>query len=268
MKVNEVYCGECADVLQKEFPDNCVDLIVTSPPYDDLREYDGKYVFDFNKIAIQLSRVIKDGGVIVWVVADETKDFCESLTSFKQAIFFVEECGLNLLDTMIYEKANGPAPYPGLRRYPSWFEYMFIFSKGRPKTFNPISDVLTKSGGGKLNKGMTSRQPDGSLRKTGSYITKDYRMRHNVWRYDVGFNKDTKDKIALKHPARFPEQLARDHILTWSNPGDVVLDPMCGSGTTLKMAKMLGRKWVGIDINPEYVDISRQRVKSVMKAFL
>jgi len=133
---NTIIQGDCIDIM-KTIPDNNIDLTVTSPPYDNLRDYNG-YTFDFEGIAKELFRVTKDGGVVVWVVADQTSKFCESLSSFKQAIYFVEECGFNLLDTMIYHKSNYAPAYPTLRRYANTFEYMFVFSKGKPSTFNPI----------------------------------------------------------------------------------------------------------------------------------
>lgn len=259
--VNKVYCGDCLEVM-KLFSKECIDLSVTSPPYDTVRAYEG-YAFDYKHTARELYRVTKNGGIVVWVVGDSTKNFCESLSSFKQAIYFVEKCGFNLLDTMIYEKRGGPSPYPNLRRYSPWFEYMFVFSKGRPATFNPIKDKPTKSGGGKLNSGNTARQRDGSMKGSGSYTTKKYTTRHNVWKYDVGKGKDTKDVVALAHPARFPEKLVHDHIVSWSNEGDTVLDPFAGSGTTLKVAKQTNRNYVGIEVSEKYCTIIQERLNAV-----
>ncbi len=257
--INKIILGNCVDIM-KYIPDNIIDLTITSPPYDNLRTYENKCdCFEFKPIAEELYRITKIGGVVVWIVNDETKNFCESLTSFKEAIYFVENVGFNLLDTIIYEKIGGPSPYPGLKRYSPWFEYMFVLSKGKPKKFNPIKDKLTKAGENKLNSG-TARQRDGSLKKTGSYITNKYTIRHNVWKYDVGKNKDTKDILALKHPARFPEKLAYDHIISWSNPKDIVLDPMCGSGTTCKMALKANRNYIGIEIVQKYYRIAIKRI--------
>lgn len=253
---NKIICGNCAEILQS-FPDGFIDLVVTSPPYDNLRDYTG-YTFDFTEIAQQIERIIVPGGVIVWVVGDETKNFCESLSSFKQAIYFVETCGLNLLDTMIFQKLNYAPAYPTMRRYAQTFEYMFVFSKGKPKTFNPIQKdkqptTLARSqyGGSKF------------IRKDGTYTvpkviqnTNPTKDACNVWGYGVG-----KDKLG--HPAVFPEKLAQDHILSWCNPGDTVLDPMCGSGTTLKMAKILGRNYIGIDISQKYCDMTEKRLEEI-----
>ena len=256
MEINKIYCGDSASLL-KEIPDKFVDLTVTSPPYDNLRDYEG-YNFDFHNIANQLFRITKEGGIVVWVVCDQTTDFSESLTSFEQAIYFVKRAGFKLLDTMIYQKKGSPSPYPNMRRYAPIFEYMFVFSKGKPKTFNPIKDRENKSFG-KINSGNTARQKDGKTIQTGSYLQEQFSIRTNVWVYDVGKNKDTKDDV-LEHPARFPELLAKDHILTWTNEGDIVLDCFVGSGTTTKIAKQLYRNFIGIDISEKYCKMAEKRL--------
>lgn len=250
--LDRFYVSECVEFLQENISDNFIDLTVTSPPYDSLRDYNG-FKFDYRNLAKELFRITKVGGVVVWIVGDETKDFRESLSSFKQAIYFVEDAGFNLLDTMIYQKKNVPPTYPNMKRYVPSFEYMFIFSKGKPKTFNPIIDRKNLYAG-ETKTGDTQRQKDGSTKKVRGYIPKEFGMRFNSWIYDVGKNKDTKDSLAFKHPARFPEKLAEDHIVTWSNEKDIVLDPMCGSGTTCKMAKVNNRQFIGIDISEEYIN--------------
>jgi len=261
--VNKIICGDCTKVLAG-FPADYIDLTVTSPPYDNLRDYNG-YTFDFEPIAAELWRVTKLGGIVVWVVGDQTKDFCESLTTAKQKIYFVEDCGFNLLDTMIYEKDGYPAQNPNMMRYMEAFEYMLIFCKGKPKTYNPIMDRITKTYGESRNKftrRQKRRQKDGSTKYTkNGFMIGPVSSRNNLWKYSTGYLKVTKDKQAYQHPAIFPEVLARDHIISWSNPGDVVLDPMCGSGTTLKMAKEQGRQYIGIDISQEYCKLSQRRVE-------
>ena len=256
--MNEIICGNCVDVMAT-FPDNYIDLTVTSPPYDNLRDYKG-YEFDFECIANELYRITKQGGVVVWVVGDATKDFCESLTSFRQAICFVDICGFNLLDTMIYEKNGYPPQYPNMMRYVGAFEYMLVFSKGKPNTFNPIHDRLNSQVGAKRD-ASTQRQTDGSTKKTktGFEIGK-ISKRTNIWKYNTGYMKVTSDKWAYNHPAIFPEKLANDHIITWSNEGDLILDPMCGSGTTCKMAMVNNRNYIGIDTSEEYCEIARNRI--------
>ena len=237
-------------------PDNCIDLTVTSPPYDDLRKYNG-YLFDFEGVAQQLYRVTKTGGAVVWVVGDSVQKGSETLNSFTQALYF-KEFGFNVHDTMIFVKST--SPFPEQNRYNQKFEYMFVFTKGKPTTSNLQKEIAHSnlSRIGKRDGGY--RQQDGSI-EAGKYDSrKKEKTKGNVWYYPVGMNCTTKDKFAFQHPAMFPEQLAHDHILSWSNEGDLVFDPMCGSGTTLKMAKKLGRNYLGIDISEEYCEISRRRV--------
>ena len=251
MEPDKIITGDSAVVLQS-FPPDCIDLTVTSPPYDNLRTYNG-FVFDFETIAKQLFRVTKEGGVVVWVAGDETKNFCESLTSFKQALFFVE-CGFNLLDTMIYFKENYAPAYPSLKRYANQFEYMFVFSKGKPKTFNPVQrEKVVKN---YKDKRSYFRQKDGSQKLKLITNNRDTKDASNVW----SFPTTVTDKKAKGHPAIFPEPLAQDHISSWSNEGDVVLDCFCGSGTTPKMAKLLNRHYIGIDTSAEYVALANERL--------
>ena len=255
LELNKIHHGDCLE-LMKDIPDNTIDLTVTSPPYDNLRTYNG-YSFDFEGIAKELYRITKQGGVVVWVVGDATVKGSETLTSFKQALYF-KEIGFNVHDTMIYHK-NNPMPYKH-NRYLPCFEYMFIFSKGKPKTFNPIL-VETVNPSGKLT--TTQREKDGIKRKGNGYGKQrnKTRYKYNIWSYNVGKSQTTKDDIAFRHPAIFPEKLAEDHILSWSNPGDIVFDPMAGAGTTCKMAMLNDRKYLGIEISKEYVDIANKRIE-------
>ena len=254
MEINKIYNMDCLEGL-KMLDDNCIDLTVTSPPYDDLRKYNG-YSFDFENIAKELYRVTKDGGVVVWIIGDQTTNFNESGTSFKQTLYF-KEIGFNLLDTMIYLKANYPPAYPNMKRYANQFEYMFVFSKGKPKTFNPkqVPKADIRSSTAKI----TIRQKDGSLKERIADCSKTTKNATNVWCYSTGGNTAT-DKIAFKHPAIFPEKLAQDHILSWSNEGDIVMDIFMGSGTTAKMALLNNRQFIGFEISKEYCDIAYNRI--------
>jgi len=240
----QLHQGDCVEVM-REMESECIDLTVTSPPYDNLRDYNG-YTFNFEPIADQLYRITKPGGVVVWVVGDATIDGSETGTSFRQALYF-KEIGFNLHDTMIWHKKN-PLPLQHNRYQPS-FEYMFVFSSGAPTSFNPITEDVKGVKGGALKK----RSRDGAMVAFNSPrgINKK-KYRHNVFVYAVGERS--------RHPAIFPESLARDHILSWSNPGDVVLDPMAGSGTTLKVADRLGRHAIGIEISEEYCELIRERL--------
>ncbi len=231
-------------------PPESVDLVVTSPPYDDLRTYGG-HVWDFERLAGELTRVLKHGGVIVWVVADATVNGSETLTSMRQAIHFKDVCGLNVHDTMVYQK-NGQGAVGSIRAYWQEWEYMLVLAKGEPHAVNRIED-RKKARMGKETVNSSRRKADGTMPESKRIITKEMGIRPNVWKYDTG-GRDT------DHPAPFPHALASDHIQSWSNPGDVVLDPFAGSGTTLKAAKELGRRFLGIEINPEYVKICHRRL--------
>jgi len=256
--LNTINCSDCVTILSK-FPSSCIDLTLTSPPYDTLRDYK-EFSFDFKKIASQLYRVTKKGGVVVWVIGDSTENGSETGSSFRQALYF-KEIGFNLHDTMIYQKSG--FAFPSKNRYHQIFEYMFIFSKGRPKTFNPIKDKPNKT---QYTFSKKRRNKDGSMSHTNDTSrikVSEFGMRTNIWKYTTGRGNSTKDSIAFKHPAIYPEKLCKDHIETWTNPEDVVLDPMMGSGTTLKVAKHLRRKYIGIDISEEYCQIARERLKLV-----
>ena len=251
---NSIINGNCVEVM-KGFDDEVVDLTITSPPYDDLRNYKG-YVFPFEDIAKELYRVTKQGGVVVWVVADATIEATETGTSFKQALFF-KEIGFNLHDTMIFKKKN-PIPQIYRKRYNNEFEYMFVLSKGIVKTHNPIM-VDCLHAGLELN-GTTYKNysKNEQTREKFANPVKDKKIKGNIWEYVVG--KKQEDQEAKGHPAPFPCDLVRDHVASWTNHGDVVFDPMCGSGTTPRVAAELGRNYIGIDISPEYCEMARKRV--------
>lgn len=257
--MNKIIQGDCLEVL-KSFKEECIDLTITSPPYDNLRDYKG-YEISFEPLIKELFRVTKKGGVIVWVVGDATVKGSETGNSFRQALMFIDN-GFKLHDTMIYEKntSSFPARRTG-KRYTQIFEYMFVFSKGAPKTANLICDKPNKWAGVTNWGKNTHRNKKGDLLETKNIKpVPDFSPRNNIWKYIVGGGFGTKDKIAYKHPATFPEKLAEDHIKTWSNEGDLVLDPMAGSGTTLKMAKMNNRKFIGVEIANEYVEIIKERL--------
>lgn len=253
----ELWLGDCVEEI-KNIPDNTIDLTVTSPPYDNLRTYNGNikhWSFEkFKEIAKELYRVTKDGGVVVWIVGDATVNGSETGTSFRQALHFMD-CGFNLHDTMIWEKPTFTATGSLRVRYAPVFEYMFVFSKGKPKTFNPIKDKQNVSAGRKIH--GTIRQKDGSTKKQsciGNEI-QEFGQRHNIWK--ICPEKSNKNR---KHPAVFPEQLANDHIISWSNEGDIVLDCFMGSGTTGISALNNGRKFIGIEIDENYFNMSKSRM--------
>ena len=245
MEINKIYNENCLETMAK-MPDNFIDLTVTSPPYDNLREYKG-YSFAFEEIAKELFRITKQGGVVVWVVGDATMNEGESGTSFKQALFF-KEIGFNLHDTMIYKKANA-MPNANSKRYRQCFEYMFILSKGEPNTFNPIMVDVKRFDVGK------QRQKNGSIENYEKKYSKNKERKiDNIFEYGVG-------GLNTGHPAIFPEQLANDHIISWSKENDLIYDPFMGSGTTAKMAIFNNRKYIGSEISEEYCKIIETRIK-------
>jgi DNA modification methylase len=231
-------------------PDGFVDLTVTSPPYDSLRDYNG-YTFDFESIAAELYRVTKEGGVLVWVVGDETRKGNETGTSFRQALCF-KDIGFNLHDTMIWYKPNS-FNFGSNACYRQSFEYMFVLSKGKIGTVNLIKDKPAKLAGQKV-KGAR-KHADGTRDAVPDFIVGDHKKRDNVWSIQVGADKSG-------HPAVFPDALANDHILSWSNEGDLVYDPMSGSGTVAKMAVANGRHFICSEISEEYCIEAEEKVRS------
>lgn len=254
---NDIILGDAAEKL-KDIPSESVDLVVTSPPYDSLRKYNGignTWNHEkFKLIANELKRVLKPGGVIVWVVNDKIEKGSKTGTSFRQALYF-QEIGLNINDTMIWEKGN-PLPQTKQPRYSACFEYMFIFSKGTPKTFNPIMRQCKL--GGKLYDSTAKNMDGESGRHKLTYIVNKEMVDYNIWKIAVAQNK-------TKHPAVFPYEIPYRHIKTWSNEGDVVLDPFMGSGTTALAAIDLNRKYIGIEMVKEYYDICMERIKEKEK---
>lgn len=252
MKTNYIECGDCA-MLLKNLPDESIDLVVTSPPYDTMRTYDG-FNFDFETIAKELYRATKDGGVVVWIVGDETIDGSETGTSFRQALYF-KEIGFNIHDTMIWNKGGFTATGTLQVRYASVFEYMFVFSKGKPKAFNPIKDRKNISYGGIIS--GTIRQKDGTTKRMSSQgkPSMEYGQRFNIWEISPSGKNET------DHPAVFPLQIARDHIKSWSNVGDIVLDPFLGSGTTAIASILEHRKYIGFEISERYFGMAKKRIE-------
>ncbi len=257
--INTVIHADSAQYL-KQLPDACIDMVMTSPPYDDLRDYDGQAAWDFTvfaAIAGELYRVLKPGGVIVWVVGDKTQNGAKTLTSYRHALYF-QELGLSMYDVIIYEKAGSGPPHNN--RYFNAFEYMFVLSKGKPKTIHILKDKPNKWAGQPTYGEITRREKDGTLTKKGRKVVQEFGVRTNIWKYANGKGYATKDAIAYAHPAIFPEQLALDHIMSWSDEGDVILDPFGGSGTTGKIAAQLNRRWILIEAVGEYCDIARSRI--------
>ena len=269
MKKNILYNENCLDTMSK-MESESIDLILTSPPYDDLRTYNkhlsgnktqyNGYSFPFEDICKELYRITKKGGVVVWVVGDATNKGSETGTSFRQALFF-KECGFDIYDTMIYQKTG--TPFPQKHRYNQTFEYMFVLSKGKPTIFNPIMKKNVTAGA--VRNSRKFRNADGEMISgfNGKPIN-EYGIENNIWLIKNGMNKSTKDTIAFEHPAIFPEELAIKHVITWTKKGDIVYDPFMGSGTTAKASILLGRYWVGSELDKHYTEITNERIKNVV----
>lgn len=261
MEKNKIYNMDCVEGM-KRLQEGSIDLTITSPPYDNLRHYNG-YSWNFEATAQELYRVTKPGGVVVWIVGDATIEGSETGTSFRQALYFMD-CGFRLHDTMIYQKNSLPMNH---NRYEQDFEYMFVFSKGKPATFNPIRVPCKYPEKENARQNSYFSETDEVNRKARSNkkrkpVGKD-KIKGNIWYFTTGKNHSTKDDVAFKHPAIFPEQLATDHILSWSNPGDTILDPFMGSGTTAKMAILNQRNFIGFEISEEYCAIAEERLESL-----
>ena len=256
-------CGDSLTEIPKLIQEGIqVDLTVTSPPYDNLRTYESELEWNFNifkEIAELLYQITAEGGIVVWIVNDATIDGSETGTSFKQALYF-KEIGFNLHDTMIYRKTG--LSYPMTTRYYPNFEYMFILSKGIPKTVHLLKDRKNKTKGCPVT--STERQQNGILRKSSGAkkgrITKEYGVRWNIWEYNTGYGNSSKDKLAFEHPATMPVQLAIDHILSWSNEEDIVFDCFMGGGTTGVACQQTNRKFIGIEKVQKYYDICTKRI--------
>lgn len=261
--VGKILCGDNVEFMQC-LPQDCIDLVVTSPPYDNLRDYENSLIWSFDKfkdVATELYRIMKPGGVVVWVIGDKTQKGNKSLTSFRQALFF-QELGFNMYDIIIYEKAGTSPPHPN--RYFNAYEYMFILSKGKIGTVNLLRDKKNTWGGHETYSEVTRREKDGTLTKKEKKVINEFGVRTNIWRYVNGKGHAATEKVAHEHPAIFPEKLVEDNILSWSNAGDIVLDIFGGSGTTIKMAEKLNRRWMYVDKVREYCDIA---VKRMSQAF-
>lgn len=256
LQLNKIYSENCLDTMRR-IPDGFIDMSITSPPYDDLRDYNG-YHFPVEEIAAGLFAKTKEGGVVVWVVGDRTVNGDETLSSFSHAFAF-REAGFRIHDTMIYAK-NNPIPSDCGKRYRQCFEYMFCFSKGQPKTFNPLTQPI------KHEKAFKSFR----ITKVGrndlahDHVAPKERKVNNIFFYNVG-TSSSKDKIAFEHPAIFPEQLVEDQVRSWSNRGEVVYDPFMGSGTTAKIAHLLKRRWLGSEISSEYVTLAEKRLRPYLE---
>lgn len=258
VETDKIYNENCLLTMAR-MPDSLVHLVITSPPYDDMRQYSGNSFTEFESVANELFRIVADGGVVVWIVGDQTTRGDESGTSFRQALYF-KEVGFKLFDTMIYQKPPRGA-VGNNKGYWQAFEYMFVFSKGDPKTINLLYDRENKDE--REGDRSRKRQYDGTLKPIKRAGFGKFGRRTNIWQYLIGRGHSASDDVAYNHPAIFPEKLARDHILSWSDEGDIIYDPFMGSGTTAKMARDTGRAYIGSEISTEYCEIAEKRLNEV-----
>ncbi|GAB6742071.1 site-specific DNA-methyltransferase [Streptococcus uberis] len=258
--VSKMILGDSVEELKK-IDDNSIDGVITSPPYDNLRSYEkesSEWNFEiFESIANELYRVMKEGSIMCWVVGDSVVNGAKTLTSYKQAIYF-QSIGFNMYDVLIYQKTGSGPPHKN--RYFNSFEYIFVLSKGKPKTINLLKDKPNKWAGYTTYGEVTRREVDGRLTKKGKKIINQFGIRTNVWTYKNGKGQTTKDKIAHNHPAIFPEKLVEDCLKSWTNEGDLILDPFGGSGTTAKISKNLNREYIYIEKEEKYFDIAKERL--------
>jgi site-specific DNA-methyltransferase (adenine-specific) len=261
--INEIICGDSAKVL-KNLPSNSIDLVITSPPYDNIRKYNG-FSFDLHATGIEIFRVLKDGGIAVMVIQDQTKDFGKSLTSFRTIVDWVDQIGFKLFETVIYRK-NGTEGAWWKCRFRVDHEYMPIFLKGnKPNYFNKESLKIPSKHGGKIMTGSGNRKTDGTTTKTVTRAINFTKCRGTIWDYLMAGDKDN---LKRKHPAVFPDKIPFDFIQCFCPPNGVVLDPFIGSGSTAVAAKLLKRNYIGIDISKEYCNLAEERLKRTLEPML
>lgn len=255
--IGEFIVGDCVDAL-RSIPSESVDATVFSPPYDNIRDYNKNWHLDIESLGQELNRVTKDGGVACVVIGDGTKDFAKSLTTFRWAINWVDHCGWRLFECCIYSRHGNPGAWWS-KRFRVDHEYILIFFKGKkPKFFDKSSLMITSKHAGKIYSG-TDRLTNGGFKKINPKPVNPKKCRGTIWPFATSNTEG--NRLKLEHPATYPDKLAEDLVACFSKPGDTVLDPMCGSGTTPVVASRLGRHFIGIDINPEYAEIAKKRVQ-------
>lgn len=255
-RANHIIQADCLQELAF-LEDNSIDLTVFSPPYDGIRDYKNNWTFDFAALGRQLFRVTKEGGVAVVVIGDGTKNFAKSLTTFRLAVTWVDDIGWKLFESVIYQRDGNPGAWWN-QRFRVDHEYILMFFKGqRPRVFHKEHLMIPSKHAGKIYSG-TDRLTNGNFKKIAPKAVNPLKCRGTVWRYATSNTEG--NRLKLQHPATFPDKLASDLILCFSDPNDLVLDPMCGSGTTCVQAKLNGRRFIGIEISADYCDIARKRL--------
>lgn len=257
LELNKVYCTDCVEGMKK-LPENSVDIVVTSPPYDKVRDYDGNVEFDLHATGEGIHRVLKDGGIAVMVIQDQTKNFGKSLTSFKTIIDWCDNVGFKLFECVIYRK-HGVEGAWWSKRFRVDHEYMPIFLKGeRPQYFNKEPVKIPSKHGGKVLTGSGNRKTDGTTTKTVTRPINKMKCPGTVWNYLMAGDKNP---LKRKHPAVFPDKIPLDFIQVFCPENGVVMDPFLGSGSTAVAAKKLGRNFIGFEAVPEYCELAKERIK-------
>ena len=258
MDTNKIICGECISEMKK-ISDNTIDLVVFSPPYDGLRDYNG-YTMNLHDIGVELFRITKVGGIVAMVIQDQTIDGHKSLTSFRTAVDWCDNIGFGLFETTIYKKQGKDGGWWS-KRFRVDHEYIHLFIKGsRPNHFDKENLKIPSKHGGKSMTGGANRDKDGKTQASQTFVINPMKCRGTIWDYANGGDKN---RVKRQHPAPFPDKIPFDIIQCFTRPGDIVLDPMVGSGSTCVAANVLGRNYIGIDISEEYCEISRTRIKDM-----
>lgn len=263
MRPDSLACCDCVEGM-RALPPASVPLTVTSPPYDQTFEYGG-HLWNHEKfllVAHELWRLTMPGGVVCWVVRDQIVDGGQTGTSFRQARYYMG-LGFRLHNTLVIEKqvARGISRV----RYGVSPEFVFVLSKGRPRSISLIEDKPNKFGGRLMR--FSTRDRDGTRSDTAKALIRPYSVRGNVWRYATGSRVTAKEGFAYDHPALMPERLAHDLIVSWSRPGDLVLDPFGGAGTTAKMALLSHRRYLSMEAHRPYHDLAVRRLAEAQETY-
>lgn len=257
-QVNSVINGECLEVLA-HIKEEAVDLVAFSPPYDSIRDYKNEWSFNYSALGKALYRVTKDGGICAVVIGDGTKDFAKSLTTARLTVDWCDNAGWRLFEQCIYHRDGNPGAWWS-QRFRVDHEYILLFLKGkRPKTFDKTSLMVPSKHAGKTYSG-TDRLTNGGFKEIASKEVNPMKCRGTVWRYATSNTEG--NRLKLKHPATYPDKLVEDIVYCFSKPGDLVLDPTVGSGTTCVVAAQTQRRYIGIDVSEEYCQVARERLQT------
>lgn len=255
---NKVIRMDCVEGMKK-LPDNSIDMCIFSPPYDQLRTYEGNPEFDLNETGKQLFRILKEGSICAMVIQDQTKDFAKSLTSFRTIVDWCDNIGFRLFECCIYHK-HGTEGAWWKQRFRVDHEYIPLFLKGkRPVYFNKEPLKVPSIHADKMMTGFGNRRTDGTTTKSITRKINPTKCRGTVWDYMMAGDKNMTKR---QHPATFPDQIPYDVIQCFCREGGIVIDPYMGSGSTAVSAVKLNRNFIGFDVCQRYVDVASQRIET------